>query len=372
EAIVPRTIAKLAVNLSSNVRIYNLYGPAECTIASTYHMVNEKDLNASLIPIGYPLPNYQCYILDQYLQPVKISYLSNELTAEALVHLPNINAKCYKTGDLGKYDANGEIVYCGRTDFQVKLRGQRIELGEIENVIVKSSSSQISNCVVNKVHDDKTKQDYLIAYIQMAANNAMNEGDKLKSQAKLYCQTHLPLYMVPTMFTILDKFPLNSNGKIDRKLLPKLDFTAANMNDDMTITEPKTDVEREICNLWCKILCLDKISMQQNFFASGGTSLSIIQLFHCYQANFTLNKHLSISDIFQHPTVEEHVQLINNNLKQQKPERYHKPWETHKIITGTDTINHATVTSSSAYNPSLLESVTTNLQQFALTVSASY
>ncbi|CAF1506572.1 unnamed protein product, partial [Didymodactylos carnosus] len=241
EAIVPRTIAKLAVNLSSNVRIYNLYGPAECTIASTYHMVNEKDLNASLIPIGYPLPNYQCYILDQYLQPVKISYLSNELTAEALVHLPNINAKCYKTGDLGKYDANGEIVYCGRTDFQVKLRGQRIELGEIENVIVKSSSSQISNCVVNKVHDDKTKQDYLIAYIQMAANNAMNEGDKLKSQAKLYCQTHLPLYMVPTMFTILDKFPLNSNGKIDRKLLPKLDFTAANMNDDMTITEPKTD-----------------------------------------------------------------------------------------------------------------------------------
>ncbi|CAF4425170.1 unnamed protein product, partial [Didymodactylos carnosus] len=278
EAIVPRTVAKLAANLSSDAIIYNLYGPAECTIASTYHMVNEKDLNASSIPIGHPLPNYQCYILDQYLQPVKISeigeiyiggvgvfkgYLSNELTAQALVHLPNIKVKCYKTGDLGKYDVNGEITYCGRIDFQVKLRGQRLELGEIENVIMKSSPNKISNCVVNKVHDDKTKQDYLVAYIQMTPNSDMNE-DKLKSQTKMYCQAHLPLYMVPTMFMILDKLPLNSNGKIDRKLLPKPDFAAVYLNDEMIIIEPNTDMEREICDLWCKILSLNKISMKQN------------------------------------------------------------------------------------------------------------
>ncbi|CAF1489270.1 unnamed protein product, partial [Didymodactylos carnosus] len=141
EAVNPKTINTLASYLQPKTKIINVYGPAECNICSTYHILNRQELTAygSIIPIGRPIPNYSCYILDKHFQPVEVGkvaelYISrtglfagylnrDDLTEQALLNIPGIAGKCYKTGDLARYNQTGEIIYIGRSDFQIKLRG---------------------------------------------------------------------------------------------------------------------------------------------------------------------------------------------------------------------------------------------------------
>ena len=194
-----------------------MYGPAETTIDCTFHLV---DIEAAIesVPIGVPLPNYSCMIKDEFLQNVVsdqegelfvggvgvfVGYLGrDDLTAKALIE---INGELYyRTGDLVRMDHNGLLHYQGRKDHQIKLHGQRIELGEIERCLLNTS---ISGCVVMKWGDD-----HLVAYVQ---TSEMNE-----EQLRQHCQSHLPPHMIPSIFIVLEKLPLNANGKIDRQRLP--------------------------------------------------------------------------------------------------------------------------------------------------------
>ncbi|CAF4447973.1 unnamed protein product, partial [Rotaria sp. Silwood2] len=192
------------------------------------HMDFEYLSNATdtmTVPIGSLLPGYRCAILDDFSQPVFTGqegelfvggvgvfagYLGrNELTEKALVDIDG--EQFYGTGDLVHFDSHGVLYYVGRKDHQVKLHGQRIELGEIERCLLQASSD-VSRCVVVK-HDD----DHLVAYIQ---SNNMNE-----ERLRQYCRSHLPPFMVPSMFIIVEQLPLNANGKLDRKRLPTPDFS---------------------------------------------------------------------------------------------------------------------------------------------------
>ncbi|CAF0999081.1 unnamed protein product [Didymodactylos carnosus] len=168
--------------------------------------------------------------MDEYLQSVGLNqvgqlyiggyglfhrYLNRpDLTEKVLVqlsHLTDDDAKYYKTGDLVKLNEKGEIIFVGRQDFQVKLRGQRIELEEIERVVLRSRSDAIQNCLVTKFTEETTEQEYLIAYIQSLSSAAETTESKLESEIREYCQRYLLQYMCPSIYIVLKQFPMNQN-----------------------------------------------------------------------------------------------------------------------------------------------------------------
>ena len=227
----------------------------------------------------------------------------------------------YRTGDLVRIDNNGLMYYRGRKDHQIKLHGQRIELGEIERCLLDTS---ISACVVIKWGDD-----HLVAYVQ--------SSDVNEKQLRDHCQSHLPPHMIPSIFIILEKLPLNVNGKVDRKLLPSPDFSQLPSSHVLTAGEyraPTNEMEVTIHDMWCDIFQRSQISTDANIFSIGGHSLLIMQLFHRYKTKFHLETNtLSIADLFQHPTISDHAQLIHQSLDNTETVGdYH--WSTLDIIQG--------------------------------------
>jgi aryl carrier-like protein len=302
-------------NVSKSCRILNLYGPAETTIDCTFHYVNAT-VDTETIPIGASLPNYRNLIMDDFLQPVAIDqegelfvggvgvfagYLGrDDLTEKALITIDD--ELFYRTGDLVRMDSNGRFHYRGRKDHQIKLHGQRIELGEIERCLL---DTFISGCVVIKWGDD-----HLVAYVQ--------SSDIDERQLREHCQSHLPPHMIPSIFIVLDKLPLNANGKIDRKLLPPPNFSQLSSTHHTTDKEyksPTNEIETTIHHIWCDIFQQNQISTDVNIFTIGGHSLLIMQLFHRYKTKFDLKTNtLSMADLFQHPTIADHARLIHEGV----------------------------------------------------------
>jgi acyl-coenzyme A synthetase/AMP-(fatty) acid ligase len=230
EALPIQLASQVYITVPNLTELVNLYGPTECTIAATYHRVTRADIARQIIPIGRPLPNYTCHILNDHLTPVPIGtlgelyigghgvfagYLTSDesINARALIQLPDQKmdgTKFYRSGDLCRMDEQGEIICVGRADYQVKLRGQRLEVGEIEACIMRTKN--ITNCIVIKCHDSRSQQDFLAAYVESTSCS--------KDEVRQECRDHLPAYMVPSVFIIVDRLPLNSNGKVDRKQLP--------------------------------------------------------------------------------------------------------------------------------------------------------
>ncbi|CAF3720953.1 unnamed protein product, partial [Adineta steineri] len=308
------------INLMSNTlthtcRILNMYGTAETTIDCTFHFFNNT-METESIPIGRPLSNYQNLILDQFSQKVFIDregelfvggvgvfvgYLGrDDLTAKALIEIDG--ELFYRTGDLVTIDNNGLLHYQGRKDHQIKLHGQRIELGEIERCLL--SITSISACIVMKWNDD-----YLVAYVQSSLAN--------EEELRQHCQSHLPPHMTPSLFVILEKLPLNPNGKVDRKLLPSPHFSSIHLTNSIKLMLPTNDIEISIHRIWCEILKQNQISTDTNIFTIGGHSLLMMQLFHQYKIEFHLEQKqntLSISNLFQYPTIIQHAQLIQQSI----------------------------------------------------------
>ncbi|CAF4260204.1 unnamed protein product, partial [Adineta steineri] len=265
--------------VSNDCFIWNLCGPAETTLQSLFHQVKSQ-AETKTIPLGRPLPNYSCMVEDNFGLPVVIGqegeilmrgvgifagYLGHDdLTAKALVEIDD--QVFYRTGDLVTMNNNGLLYYKGRKDHQIKLHGQRIELGEIERCLLNVTS--ISACVVMKWNDD-----YLVAYVQ---STDMNE-----EELRQHCQSHLPPHMIPSIFIILDKLPLNANGKIDRKLLPPPTFThlsSDHLTNSIELSLPTNDIETSIHHIWFDILKQKQISTNTNIFSIGGHSIIIMQL----------------------------------------------------------------------------------------------
>ncbi|CAF3951285.1 unnamed protein product, partial [Adineta steineri] len=300
-------------SVSHSCRLWNLYGPAEATVVSTFHRIHViADIRN--IPIGRPLSNYQCMTMNQYLQTsisgqegellvggagVFAGYLGcDDLTAKVLAEIDG--ELFYRTGDLVTMDNNGLLHYQGRKDHQIKLHGQRIELGEIERYLL--SITSVSACVVMKWNDD-----YLVAYVQ--------SSDILEEALRQHCQSHLPPHMIPSIFIILDKLPLNPNGKIDRRQLPSPHFSSTNLTNSRDLLLPTNDIEVSIHHIWCEIFKQNQISTDTNIFTIGGHSLLMMQLFHQYKIEFHLETNaLSISNLFQHPTIIHHAQLIQQYI----------------------------------------------------------
>lgn len=284
--------------------ITNGYGPTENTTFSTIFRIKKQQYNT--IPIGKPIANSSAYILNDVLEPVPIGvagklyvsgagvargYLNRpKLTAEKFIPNPFIEGTyMYDTGDLAKWSPDGNILFLGRKDTQVKLRGYRIELGEIENLIIQYSKD-ITQVIVTIKDVNKSKS--LVVYYSAKEKIEHNELRK-------YLKKKLPDYMVPNFYVEVEKFSLTHNGKIDRKALANI------RNKDIFKKEykaPKNKTEKILVAIWQHVLGVKQIGITDNFFELGGHSLMISQVINKVQEQ--LDKLISFKDFYEQPTIE--------------------------------------------------------------------
>jgi amino acid adenylation domain-containing protein len=294
-----------------NCELYNVYGPTEATVWSTFKRVDNAKLD-----IGRPLLNEQTYILDENLNQVPLGsigelciggsglargYLNREELTSKMFIEHSILGRIYKTGDIAKYQLDGNIEYLGRIDDQVKIRGFRIELGEVENAIIKTTLVK-EVVVVAKKMDESSDNQELVAYL------IMNDGKTTFTEIKKELKEQLPLYMIPNYFIILDKFPQTPNGKIDKKQLPN---PKEMLVDKETYIAPSNTLEKALLEIFQEVLKVERISIVDNFFEIGGHSLNAISL--RAKINQLLNTNLKIQDIFTKGSIKELAQLIDSS-----------------------------------------------------------
>jgi len=300
EALPPETVAE--VRAMSGAAVHNLYGPTEAAVSVTYWPATEAD--TTTVPIGLPQWNTRVYVLDSRLRTVPAGvvgelYLAGDQLARGYVARPDLSAdrfvanpfepgaRMYRTGDLVVWrDQPHRLEYLGRTDFQVKFRGQRIELGEIETALL--AHPAISQAVALVV--PTATGDQLVGYVVARPGQTVDVDDLLDTAAK-----SLPAYMIPGAVVVLDAFPLNTSGKLDRKALPEPTFRAREFRT------PTTPIEEIIAGVYAELLGLDRVGADDDYFALGGNSLLATRA--VARLNESLDTNASVRDLFEAPTV---------------------------------------------------------------------
>ncbi|HEX4421468.1 MAG TPA: amino acid adenylation domain-containing protein [Kofleriaceae bacterium] len=307
---------------TSGGELINLYGPTETCIDATYHACVATD---PVMPIGRPVANNVIYVLDEHRQPVPrgaagelyiagagvgLGYLHNPaLTAERFVDDPFLTAGLmYRTGDLGRYLADGSLEYLGRIDNQIKLRGHRIELGEIEATLARHAEVQV--CVV-VVREDQPGDRRLAAYF-VARDGAAPRASDLRA----FVKDQLPEYMVPSAITKIAALPLLPNGKVDQRALPMPDDNQAELAD--AFVAPRNALESQVAQIWSEVLNVSRVGIHDDFFAIGGHSLIATQLTSRIRKLFHVD--LPLRELFAAPTVlglSERIARLQGELGKQ-------------------------------------------------------
>jgi len=312
--------------------LWNMYGPTETTVWSTFCQINPDD---EVIPVGRPLANTQVYLCDDGLQPVPISvpgtlYIAGDGLARGYFKRPDLTAekfipnpfstmredasalRMYNTGDLARYFSDGRIECLGRGDHQVKLRGFRIELGEIEAVCAQHPA--IAQAVV-VAREDEPGNKRLVAYLvgrsqlsvtsdQLSATG--NRQPVTSNELRQFLKTKLPDYMAPSAFVFLNELPRNPNGKIDRKRLPAPE--AGGLEGSEAFVAPQTAVEKQLAEIWAKVLGVGKVGRYDNFFELGGHSLLAMQVSSRVLEAFQIE--LPVRRVFDAPALAELAAVI--------------------------------------------------------------
>ncbi|MGW0251862.1 amino acid adenylation domain-containing protein [Nocardia goodfellowii] len=300
EALAPKPAQQLRELTGS--ALHNLYGPTEATVHATFHEVVDDDVVS--VPIGRPLLNTRGYALDARLRLVPVGvvgelYLGGVQLARGYVGRPDLTAdrfvadpfvageRMYRTGDLVRWTAAGELEYLGRTDFQVKLRGQRIELGEIEAALAGVESVAQATVIVRA---DERLGEQLVAYLVPAPGAVISIEDVKSAAAR-----QLPTYMVPAAFVVLDKIPVSAHGKLDRAALP------APLAVAREYREPSTPEEQAIAKVFAAVLDAEQVGLDDDFYELGGNSLLGIRA--CAALTAELGRPVSIKMLFAHSSV---------------------------------------------------------------------
>ncbi|MGK3202780.1 amino acid adenylation domain-containing protein [Amycolatopsis sp. MEPSY49] len=311
ERVSPTSVER-ALQACPDLVIANGYGPTETTVFAASHLVDPAKGIGPEIPIGRPLDTMRAYVLDGTLRPVAAGdpgelylagpgvargYLNRPAqTAERFVACPfSAGDRMYRTGDVVVRTPDGELVYQGRADDQVKVRGFRIEPGEIEAVLLAHPS--VAHAAVIAREDRGVKQ--LVGYVVPVAapGREFVLGAELSpAELRAFTAERLPEFMVPTAFTVLDRLPLTPNGKLDRAALP------APQRAGRVYRAPRTSAEELLTKLFAEVLGLDRIGVDDDFFTAGGDSIQSIQVATRARAH---GVELSPRDIFDHRTVAE-------------------------------------------------------------------
>ena len=308
EAVTEDIISK--IKKISKAKIYDVYGPTETTIWSTLKDITNNDI----IDIGRPIGNTQVYILDDKLKIVPIGnegelyiagdgvgqgYLNREdLTSERYLKNPYLeNSIMYQTGDVCKFDSDGNLHYLGRKDGQIKIRGLRIELEEIEKRILEFKGIKKAKVIKQTIGNREIISAYYIA------SKRIKNAD-----LREYLVKFLPNYMIPSYFTALDEFPYTPNGKVDKKKLPIPNGVL--QMESKEYVKPKTDLEIKIAEIWEEVLNTKPIGIKDNFFELGGDSILAMNL---NIKLIPLTDKIKYADIFTYPTIEKMVQKIEKD-----------------------------------------------------------
>lgn len=308
---LPRELVNQLLHRSAS--LWNLYGPTETTIWSLVYKVESEEC---LVSIGKPIANTQIYLLDSHLQPVPVGvpgelhiggvglarcYLNRpELTAEKFIFHSFSNqpgVRLYKTGDLARYLADGNIEFLGRIDHQVKVRGFRIELGEIEALLVQHPAVRQATVIAR---EDIPGDRRLVAYVVPNQELVPTSSELRYSLIK-----QLPSYMVPSAIVMLDTLPLTPNGKIDRRALPTPDTSSIK---EASFAPPRDSLEQQLAQIWEEVLDVRFVGIRDNFFDLGGYSLLAVRLMARIQQQFGEN--MPLATLFQSPTIEQLADIL--------------------------------------------------------------
>jgi amino acid adenylation domain-containing protein len=305
--------------LARATELWNVYGPTETTIWSTIKQITVDDKNIS---IGRPVDNTGIYVLDKFLNPVGAGvageiYISGAGVAKGYLNQPALTAEkfvanpfddgqlMYRTGDLGTFTADGELMYVSRVDAQVKIRGYRIETGEIEYNLVQATD--INQAVVI-ARADNNGVDKLVAYV------VVNDGvDHAETPAELInnwrseLKNSLPDYMIPDNFIIIPQMPLTPNGKVDKKSLAAQGPSPTEHVNHYA--PPRTDVEKIVADIWIELLGIEKVGIYDNFFELGGHSLIAVQVMARIEKE--TGKRLPLAILFENSTVEKLALMLH-------------------------------------------------------------
>lgn len=302
----------------TNHRLFNTYGPTETTVVALAFEIKKGYTPDISVPIGRPLPGYQIYITDsnRHLVPEGIAgellvagdslaqgYLNREAEqnkAFIWVETPDKGLlRCYCTGDLVIYGTDGLVYYQGRGDSQVKIRGFRIEPGEIEKQIC--ALEGIENCVV-AVADNKAGEKSLNAFYTQKSQSVDSQNIKEELRKKL------PAYMIPDLILAVEKIPLTSNGKVDKKSL--LQIASERISKPVTeSTKPTNEAEEFMLSIWKKILSNETIGIDDDFFDLGGHSLKAVQLMA--EIKKLKNIDIPLASLIRNPTIRTFASLLS-------------------------------------------------------------
>ena len=308
------------------VKLVNSYGPTEATVDVVFYECTGDDGKLQRIPLGAPMGGTRIYIVDRYhgLQPLGVpgelcigglslarGYLNNpELTNQKFLEasepffkkvLTRRRQRLYKTGDLARWLNDGNIEFLGRIDHQVKIRGFRVELGEIESKLLKRPGVQEA-VVIDRENREGKK--YLCAYfVACETIDASELRDKLAAS--------LPGYMIPSHFIRVEKIPLTSIGKIDRRALEGHDIENKTKKE---YAAPRNEIEQTIARIWAEVLKLEKVDINENFFDLGGDSLDIIRINTKIKRAF--NEEDTVIQLLRYPTVRSFAGYLNRGKNQ--------------------------------------------------------
>lgn len=308
------SLAEQFARIQPHSVLLNLYGSSEVSADVTFYELPRTGSGQPVL-IGKPIANTRIYILDSRRMPVPVGvpgeihvggamvtkgYINKpELTAERFIPDPFLGeegALLFRTGDLGCYQHDGAILYLGRVDHQIKLRGYRIEPGEIEAAILAHPDVLETVVLPDQTEEDRLQ---LVAYVVPA--HSLDVKD-----LRLHLHTHLPSYMVPGQYVFLDHLPLTPNGKLDRKRLPLPDREQSDQETDFVA--PRTELESELLTIWQSVLGRQSIGIQDDFFRIGGDSLIATSLVSRIRSIWDVE--IALRDFFAQPTIEGVASLL--------------------------------------------------------------
>ncbi|WP_095980634.1 non-ribosomal peptide synthetase [Melittangium boletus] len=289
------------------VRLISLGGATEASIWSILYPIEDVDPEWKSIPYGKPMRNQSFHVLNEALEPCPVwvpgqlyiggiglakGYWRDEVkTAASFITHPRTGQRLYRTGDLGRYLPDGDLEFLGREDFQVKVRGYRIELGEIETALSEHPAVRASVVVAL---GERRGHKRLVAYV-VPRDGESPTVDALRD----FLGQKLPDYMVPSTLMLLERLPLSSNGKVDRRALPAPEAQAAEARAHYEA--PRSDTERVIAQAWQAVLGVAQVGIHDNFFDLGGDSVLMVQVLG--RLRESMGAELSVVELFRYPTV---------------------------------------------------------------------
>jgi amino acid adenylation domain-containing protein len=311
EEVTPSDVELYRENFGDDCLLVNGLGPTESTVSLQYFISRQTAISGQRVPVGYPVDDTDVFLISRAgkraemygeiaikSEHVALGYWHDAAATDAAFFGNGSSARVYRSGDMGRRLPDGSIVFAGRKDLQVKIRGVRVEPGEIESALAKVPG--VRECAIIATANGSGDR-RLVAYV------VPHPGQSLVTSDLRSClQEKLPEYLVPSAFVVLDELPLTASGKLNRRALPAPDIS--DRKSELTGAAPRTPTEKLLAGIWRDVLGVADIGIHENFFDLGGHSLLAVRLFAQVEKRF--GRRWPLATLFQAPTIAQFASTI--------------------------------------------------------------